>query len=233
MRFIDVPRDTTFAREKNIARLAMVAVQTALALWRLEDTVIALLFASVPLVFLQVDILKIPARSATGRYVRTGSPRFDTDDRDPAVARAIEILTRYGLAPRPLPRFRIVEPSEFAEYPIVKSLRAFRIQVDNLYDPVVYIVRTNGVYQLACRGDDRGIALLAATLLHEIVHGIGADETAAMQTEVQFLRRYILLEKRDTASLMWHVFELERRLGSAQSATADTLHGSTADVERD
>ena len=147
----------------------------------------------------------------------------DERPHDPAIAQAVDLLRRFGLAPAATPSFRLVTPAEFAEHPEVAMLRAFRLERRAVMDPVIYVVRTNAVYRLAQRGDDCGYTLLASTTLHELVHGTGEDERAAIRAEVGFLRRVVAVGGRATDSLMWQVRELEHRLQAPQLTVLDRL----------
>lgn len=159
-----------------------------------------------------------PPQAAVRNIEAVDAARTDT-----AVARAIDLLRTFGLAPHTPPRVLLVSPSAFADYPVVASLRAFRLQKNGAFDPAIYVVRTDEVYRLAQQGDSRGVVLLASTLLHELVHGDGGNEQAALQAEIRFLRRYIVISGTAASPLMWGVSQLEQRLSAGHGAMRDTL----------
>lgn len=147
------------------------------------------------------------------------------------MAQAVDVLKSYGLVPGE-PRIQLVTPGDFPRQPVIASLRAFRLARDGMVDPVIYVVRTNAVYRLAERGSRSGIALLASTIRHELVHGDGGDEYAAVAAEIQFLHRYVLTERIPTDSLVWQIRALEHALTVPQMAAVDTVRAPLPTVPR-
>ncbi|MDO8424056.1 MAG: hypothetical protein Q7S54_00410, partial [bacterium] len=119
---------------------------------------------------------------------------------EPAVAKAEELLRREGYAELPL--VRVVDASELAY--LSETFRkemelstAFRIVIQDRenpakdrLDPVIYIYRESGIYRLAEEGSEAGIALLAASIAHELVHE-NADDGEAYAAEASLLRKWI------------------------------------------
>ncbi len=166
-----------------------------------------------------------PAAGAAGPEVhRIAAGRRPIDH---AVEQAFDLLTRYGRLHGPLPQVSVVEPSDFPDQPTVRLLRGFRVERAGVLDEVIYLVETNTVYRLARRGNEQGITLLASTILHEIVHGDGGDERAAIRAEIQFLRKYVLTERGNSDPLMWEVRALENRLKVPGLASTDALRPAT------
>ncbi|HZR24146.1 MAG TPA: hypothetical protein VFA59_11195 [Vicinamibacterales bacterium] len=183
---------------------------------------------------LLATVISIPARPANRPtpvpfVVRTIATIQDEQPLDPTIAKALDLLRRFRAGAAACRTFRLVTPAEFDDQPEIETLRAFRLQRGSTIDPVIYIVRTNAVYRLAQRGDDRGVALLASTILHETVYGDRGDEQAAVRAEIGFLRHVVARGGPSGDSLMWQVRELEHRVRQSQLVALDALTAPRTD----
>ena len=80
----------------------------------------------------------------------------------------------------------------------ILSSTAFRIVIQHPHDPakdrldpVIYLYRHSQIYRLAEEGSEAGIALLAASIVHELVHDY-ADEGRAYAVEAGLLEKWAL-----------------------------------------
>ena len=65
-------------------------------------------------------------------------------------------------------------------------------------DPVIYINRSSWYYQEA--DDIRALWMLAANLVHEDMHGHGADEVTAIAAEIDLLDPFRHVHRHHTAA---------------------------------
>jgi hypothetical protein len=151
-----------------------------------------------------------PNSSARLSSVRTTSP--DITASDPVVDQIRDLI---GVTDP----IRIVDPADFPTLPSIATKVAFRLTLrtadgNQTLDPVIYIVSRSWAYQQAKSGSSNAVYLLASSVVHEIAHGHGATERAALSAQRDLLVKLTALPIR-TEKLMFlrdQVRQIEKKI---------------------
>src|SRR5579872_1623736 len=144
------------------------------------------------------DVVVRPNSSAVVSSVRTTST--DITASDPVIEQIRDLI---GVTDP----IRIVDPADFPTLPSIATKVAFRLTVrtvdgNQTLDPVIYIVSRSWAYQQARSGSSNAVYLLASSVVHEIAHGHGANERAALSAQRDLLIKLTALPIR-TEKLMF------------------------------
>lgn len=105
-----------------------------------------------------------------------------------AIATALALLLRIGVTDVP-PVTLVDAPPNGAH------ATAYRLIRNGEMEPVIYVVRTTPTFQRAERGDTVAVIMLASTLVHERMHGLGAGEREAYSVQVTALEELLRLHQ--------------------------------------